>query len=83
MFQINPSELEENVTQDEIISIVNEGQEQGVLEAEEAEMISNIIEFDESVKVLQTEQIMKRQKNLDNVVPTFLGTKIQVIQSNK
>lgn len=47
LFQINPSELEENVTQDEIISIVNEGQEQGVLEAEEAEMISNIIEFDE------------------------------------
>lgn len=38
---------EENVTEDEIISIVNEGYEQGVLEDSEAEMISNIIEFDE------------------------------------
>lgn len=38
---------EENVTEDEIISIVNEGYEQGVLEDTEAEMISNIIEFDE------------------------------------
>ncbi|MBO5198245.1 MAG: HlyC/CorC family transporter [Lachnospiraceae bacterium] len=47
--RINPADLEENVTQDEIISMVNEGHEQGVLEAEEAEMISNIIEFDEKV----------------------------------
>lgn len=38
---------EDNVTEEEIISMVNEGQEQGVLEAEEVEMISNIIEFDE------------------------------------
>lgn len=37
----------ENVTEDEIISIVNEGYEQGVLEDSEAEMISNIIEFNE------------------------------------
>lgn len=47
LFGIRPSDLEENVTEEEIISMVNEGQEQGVLEAEEAEMISNIIEFNE------------------------------------
>lgn len=45
--RINPADLEENVTEDEIISMVNEGHEQGVLEAGEAEMISNIIGFDE------------------------------------
>ena len=44
---MKPEELEESVTEEEIISIVNEGQEQGVLDLEEAEMISNIIEFDE------------------------------------
>lgn len=38
---------EENVTDEEIISIVNERQEQGLMEAQEAEMISNVIEFDE------------------------------------
>lgn len=47
LFGVRPSDLEENVTEEEIISIVNEGQEQGVLEADEAEMISNIIEFNE------------------------------------
>ena len=47
LFRVKPEELEESVTEEEIISIVNEGQEQGVLDSEEAEMISNIIEFDE------------------------------------
>ncbi len=43
------SDAEDIVTEDEIISMVNESTEQGVLEAEEAEMISNIIEFDEKL----------------------------------
>lgn len=47
LLRINPKELEENVTEEEIISIVNEGHEQGLLEESEVEMISNIIEFDE------------------------------------
>lgn len=34
-----------DVTEEEIISMVNEGHEQGVLEASEAEMITNIFEF--------------------------------------
>ncbi len=47
VLQIKPEELEDNVTEEEIISIVNEGFEQGVLEDNEVEMISNIIEFGE------------------------------------
>lgn len=42
---INPHEELENVTEEEIITMVNEGQEKGVLEAGEAEMITNIFEF--------------------------------------
>ena len=34
-----------DVTEEEIISMVNEGHEQGVLEADEVEMITNIFEF--------------------------------------
>ncbi|MCR5684413.1 MAG: hemolysin family protein [Lachnospiraceae bacterium] len=41
------SDEEDIVTEDEIMSMVNESHEQGVLEADEATMISNIIEFDE------------------------------------
>lgn len=45
--RIKPDETVENVTEDEIISIVNEGREQGILEENEVEMISNIIELDD------------------------------------
>lgn len=50
----------ENVTEEEIISIVNEGQEQGILEEQEAEMISNIIEMDEK----EASEIMTHRTNI-------------------
>ncbi len=70
---VKPEELEENVTEQEIISIVNEGQEKGVLEAGEAEMISNIIEFDEK----EAKDIMTHRKkivaiNADNTMEEAL-----------
>jgi len=37
----------ENVTEEDIMSMVNEGHEQGVLEASEAEMITNIFELND------------------------------------
>ena len=45
VFGIDPNEKLDNVTEEEIITMVNEGQEQGVLEASEAEMIANIFEL--------------------------------------
>lgn len=47
LLRVKPEELNDNVTEEEIISIVNEGSRQGVLEDNEVEMISNIIELDE------------------------------------
>lgn len=60
LFRVKPEELEESVTEEEIISIVNEGQEQGVLDLDEAEMISNIIEFDEK----EVKDIMTHRKKI-------------------
>lgn len=57
---IRPSDLLDNVTQEEIISMVNEGQEQGVFEPEEAEMISNIFEFTDK----QAQDIMTHRKKI-------------------
>ena len=54
------ADAEDIVTEDEIMSMVNESHEQGVLEAEEAEMISNIIEFDEK----QTKDIMTHRTRI-------------------
>ncbi len=59
-FGISLKDLEENVTEEEIISIVNEGQEQGILDDDEAEMISNIISFDEK----QTKDIMTHRTKM-------------------
>ncbi len=45
LFGIRADEELTDVTEEEIISMVNEGHEQGVLQAAEAEMITNIFEF--------------------------------------
>ena len=50
----------ENVTEEDIMSMVNEGHEQGVLEAREAEMITNIFELNDK----EAGDIMTHRKNL-------------------
>ena len=55
IFGIDPNEPEENVTEEDIISVINEGHVQGVLLASEAKMISNIVEFgDKEAKDIMT-----------------------------
>lgn len=51
----------DDVTEEEIISMVKEGHEQGVLQESEAEMIHNIFEFDEK----EAKDIMTHRKNLE------------------
>ena len=50
----------ENVTEEDIMYMVNEGHEQGVLEASEAEMITNIFEFDDK----EAADIMTHRKSM-------------------
>lgn len=64
---IDPNEELLNVTEEEIISMVNEGHEQGVLEEREAEMISNIIELDDKT----AGDIMVHRKNIVAVDGTW------------
>ena len=47
IFGVDPKDDDENLTEEEIMQMVSEGHEQGVLEASEAKMIGNIMEFDE------------------------------------
>ncbi len=51
---------QDNVTEKEIMSMVNEGHEQGVLEASEAEMITNIFQLDDK----KAEEIMTHRTNV-------------------
>lgn len=50
----------ENVTEEDIMTMVNEGHEQGVLETSEAKMITNIFEFDDK----EAGDIMTHRKNI-------------------
>jgi putative hemolysin len=60
IFGIKPFDLTDNVTEEEIISMVNEGQEQGVLDAGEVEMISNIMELGDK----EAQDIMTPKKKI-------------------
>ena len=51
---------ENDVTEEEIINMVNEGHEQGIIQASEAEMISNIFEFGDK----EAQDIMTHRNNI-------------------
>lgn len=57
---IKKNKKDEDVTEEEIIDMVNEGHEQGVLKENEAEMINNIFEFGEK----QAQDIMTHRKSI-------------------
>lgn len=57
---VDPDEELDNVTEEDIMSMVNEGHEQGVLLASEAEMITNIFEFGDK----EAKDIMTHRKNV-------------------
>ncbi|NLG04748.1 MAG: HlyC/CorC family transporter, partial [Clostridia bacterium] len=60
LFGIRNNTALTDVTEEEIISMVNEGHEQGVLQASEAEMITNIFEFGDK----EAKDIMTHRKNI-------------------
>ncbi len=60
LFGIHTDQNPEDVTEEEIISMVNEGHEQGVLLATEAEMINNIFEFGDK----EAQDIMTHRNNI-------------------
>lgn len=60
LFGIRKDEIPADVTEEEIISMVNEGHEQGVLQATEAEMITNIFEFGDK----EAQDIMTHRGNM-------------------
>lgn len=74
---IDPNASIDDVTEEEIISMVNEGHEQGVLQASEAEMIHNIFEFDDKeAKDIMTHRrhivAMDGSQNLKDVLACML-----------
>lgn len=67
LFGIDPKASADSVTEEEIIMMVSEGHEQGVLEANEAEMINNIFEFNDK----EVSDIMTHRKKIIGVDVTM------------
>lgn len=66
----------DNVTEEDIMSMVNEGHEQGVVEADEAEMITNIFQLNDK----EAHDIMTHRKNIDAMDShTLLGDAVEFI----
>lgn len=63
VFGVKKPAKKADVTEEEIISMVNEGQELGVLEADEAEMITNIFEYGDK----EAKDIMTNRSNITAV----------------
>lgn len=77
---LRATEEQSDVTEEEIISMVNEGHEQGVLEASEAEMITNIFEFGDK----KANDIMTHRKSiiaLDSAMP-FKDALMQMLEES-
>ncbi len=60
LFGLNGIKDEADVTEEEIINMVNEGHEQGLIQASEAEMISNIFEYHDK----ESQDIMTHRTNI-------------------
>ena len=57
---VDPKSLEDRISEDEILSLVNEGHEQGAIDEDEAEMITNIFELDDK----QAQDIMTHRGDI-------------------
>lgn len=69
-----------DVTEEEILSMVNEGHEQGVIEASEAEMITNIFEYGDK----EAQDIMTNRTNMIGIDGTLsLAEAIRFMLSEK
>lgn len=68
LFGVDPHKQEDNVTEEEIISMVDDAHEQGIIEESEAEMIQNIMEFSET----EAQDIMTHRKNIHAIEENVL-----------
>ncbi len=60
---VDPRSLEDRISEDEILSMVNEGHEQGAIDEDEAEMITNIFELDDK----QAQDIMTHRGDISAI----------------
>ena len=84
LFGVRNNTDENDVTEEEIINMVQEGHEQGVIQASEAEMISNIFEYgDKEAQDIMTHRgsivAIDGETKLKDAIASMLGARTAVI----
>lgn len=84
---IDTHKKDDKVTEEDIMYMVNEGHDQGVLEASEAEMITNIFEFDDKVasdimthrmNIVALEGTMTLKEAMDFIIKDSINSRLPV-----
>lgn len=84
---IDTHKQDDKVTEEDIMYMVNEGHDQGVLEASEAEMITNIFEFDDKVasdimthrmNIVALEGTMTLKEAMDFIIKESVNSRLPV-----
>lgn len=82
---------DDKVTEEDIMYMVNEGHDQGVLEASEAEMITNIFEFDDKVaadimthrlNIVALDGTMTLKEAMDFIVKDSINSRLPVYEED-
>jgi len=82
---------DDKVTEEDIMYMVNEGHDQGVLEASEAEMITNIFEFDDKVaadimthrlNIVALDGTMTLKEAMDFIVKESINSRLPVYEED-
>lgn len=66
LFGMDPKNLDDTVTEDEIFQILDDGEEQGVIEEQEKDMIENILDFNDTT----ADEIMTHRIDISAVPDT-------------
>ena len=75
LFNVNSKNLEEKVSKEEIKSLVDVGQEHGVINETEKDMINSIFEFDDKLaKEVMTPRTNVYMINIDDCANTYLNS---------
>lgn len=88
---IDTHDHDDKVTEEDIMYMVNEGHDQGVLEASEAEMITNIFEFDDKVasdimthrlNIVALDGSMTLKEAMDYIIKESINSRLPVYEED-
>ncbi len=84
LFGFSTTEVEKEVTLDEVLSLIHVGQEQGVIDPVKRERIENVINFDDKVaEEIMTARTNVFMMNIDNPIDPIEGNSEEILKHSR